>query len=333
MSTQYATFTVGDLFFGIDVLRVQEVLRYQEMTSIPLAPRCGRGLDQLARPNRHRHRHAPQARAAASPGGRPPMNMVVRSEDGPVSLLVDEIGDVLQPDQDLFETPRPDNAPKISRELLQGVYKLRAGCCWLSIRTGRWVSKRRRAPEKSTNRKGFIHMATQLKNPSCALQLRAPGSTTARRLRRPAATSETRTSNCCSAKSAAWPTSTMPATSIPDCRWKTSMGISGRWPSHQRDGRRAISASKKRRWPAWTSSHVGNFEAPLERFPARRRSSTRQSSGCARTSKRFIVEMARMSEEHNKGDIDVLHSARQVPGRFSHHGAGRQRHGRRAISP
>jgi len=29
---QFSTFFVADLFFGVDVLRVQEVLRYQEMT-------------------------------------------------------------------------------------------------------------------------------------------------------------------------------------------------------------------------------------------------------------------------------------------------------------
>jgi len=29
---------VADLFFGVDVLRVQEVLRFQQMTRVPLAP-------------------------------------------------------------------------------------------------------------------------------------------------------------------------------------------------------------------------------------------------------------------------------------------------------
>jgi purine-binding chemotaxis protein CheW len=57
------------------------------------------------------------------PDDRLPMNMVVRSEDGPVSLLVDEIGDVLQPEEDKFEPP-PENAPAASRKLLAGVYKL-----------------------------------------------------------------------------------------------------------------------------------------------------------------------------------------------------------------
>ena len=34
---QFATFTVGDLFFGVEVLEVQEVLRFHEMTPVPSA--------------------------------------------------------------------------------------------------------------------------------------------------------------------------------------------------------------------------------------------------------------------------------------------------------
>ncbi len=52
------------------------------------------------------------------------MNMVVRTDEGPVSLLVDEIGDVLQPDSAAFE-PAPDSVPAQVRELLHGVYKLK----------------------------------------------------------------------------------------------------------------------------------------------------------------------------------------------------------------
>ncbi len=51
------------------------------------------------------------------------MNMVVRSEDGAVSLLVDEIGDVLEVRADDYEPP-PDNMSREQRELIQGVYKL-----------------------------------------------------------------------------------------------------------------------------------------------------------------------------------------------------------------
>ena len=52
-----------------------------------------------------------------------PMNMVVRSDDGAVSLLVDEIGDVLEVRRDDFESA-PDSMPAGQREMIEGVYKL-----------------------------------------------------------------------------------------------------------------------------------------------------------------------------------------------------------------
>ena len=121
---QYATFTVADVFFGIDVLRVQEVLRYQEMTRIPLAPTVAEGLINLrgqivtALDMRRRLGFAPRSSEHL------PMNLVVRSEEGPVSLLVDEIGDVLQLEGSDFESA-PDNLTSAARELIQGVYKLK----------------------------------------------------------------------------------------------------------------------------------------------------------------------------------------------------------------
>jgi purine-binding chemotaxis protein CheW len=124
INAQYATFVVDDLFFGIDVLRVQEVLRYQEMTRIPLAPSVAEGLINLrgqivtALDMRRRLGLAPRDE------GRLPMNLVVRTEEGPVSLLVDEIGDVLQLDHGDFESA-PDNLTPAARELVQGVYKLK----------------------------------------------------------------------------------------------------------------------------------------------------------------------------------------------------------------
>ena len=36
---QLATFLVDRFYFGVPVLQVQEVLRYQDMTRVPLAPR------------------------------------------------------------------------------------------------------------------------------------------------------------------------------------------------------------------------------------------------------------------------------------------------------
>jgi purine-binding chemotaxis protein CheW len=57
-------------------------------------------------------------------GDHPPMNMVVRTEDGAVSLLVDEIGDVLDVDSSAYERP-PENLDHAARDVILGVYKLK----------------------------------------------------------------------------------------------------------------------------------------------------------------------------------------------------------------
>src|SRR5690349_12857723 len=93
---QFATFFVGDLCFGIEVMRVQEVLRYQEITRVPEAPSVIEGLinlrGQIVTAIDMRRRLGLPDR----PEGIVPMNMVVRCEDGALSLLVDEIGDVIE---------------------------------------------------------------------------------------------------------------------------------------------------------------------------------------------------------------------------------------------
>lgn len=120
---QYSTFCIDKLFFGIEVLKVQEVLRYLEMTSVPLAPDVIEGLINLrgqivTAVDMRRRLGLPKRKE-----GETPMNMVVRSEEGAVSLLVDEIGDVLQVPADSYEPP-PDNMPREQREIIDGVYKL-----------------------------------------------------------------------------------------------------------------------------------------------------------------------------------------------------------------
>ena len=52
-----------------------------------------------------------------------PMNVVVRSEDGAVSLLVDEIGDVVEVEESSFETP-PETLRGSVRTMILGVHKL-----------------------------------------------------------------------------------------------------------------------------------------------------------------------------------------------------------------
>ena len=52
-----------------------------------------------------------------------PMNIVVKTQLGAFSLLVDRIGDVLELSDDSFEAP-PDNLDGMARELIQRAYKL-----------------------------------------------------------------------------------------------------------------------------------------------------------------------------------------------------------------
>ncbi|HEY9073267.1 MAG TPA: chemotaxis protein CheW, partial [Desulfobaccales bacterium] len=90
---QFSTFVVDHLLFGVEVEKVQEVIRYQEMTRVPLAPPVVKGLinlrGQIVTAIDLRRRLGLRERATADL----PMNVVIRHDDGAVSLLVDEIGD------------------------------------------------------------------------------------------------------------------------------------------------------------------------------------------------------------------------------------------------
>jgi purine-binding chemotaxis protein CheW len=120
---QLATFTLAEHLFGVEVSRVQEVLRYQPSTKVHLAPNAIGGLMNLrgqvvtSVDLRRRLSLAPRAEDAE------PMNVVVRVDGEVVSLLVDAIGDVVSVSQDVFETP-PSTLSARERELITGAYKL-----------------------------------------------------------------------------------------------------------------------------------------------------------------------------------------------------------------
>ena len=123
-TTQFCTFFLGDLLLGVEVLKVQEVIRLQSMTKVPLAPPTVRGLINLrgqivlAVDLRQRLELPPAVGRADL------MNVVVRDGESAVSLLVDDIGDVLELSADRFEPP-PDTLTGVARELVRGVYQLK----------------------------------------------------------------------------------------------------------------------------------------------------------------------------------------------------------------
>src|SRR3954464_8220425 len=114
--TQYCTFYLDGHYFGLDVLKVQEIIRYQEMTRIPLAPPVIRGLINLRGQivtaiDLRRRLDLPDR-----PADQPPGHVVVRTDHGAVSFLVDDVGDVMVVDEALFERP-PETLKGSSREL------------------------------------------------------------------------------------------------------------------------------------------------------------------------------------------------------------------------
>lgn len=122
-SKQYCTFYLGEQCFGLDVLTVQEIVRHQPLTRVPLAHPMVRGLinlrGQIVTAIDLRLRLDLPARDDCREG----VNVVVETDDGAVSLLVDEIGDVLEVTEQDFERP-PETLQGSARELIHGAYKL-----------------------------------------------------------------------------------------------------------------------------------------------------------------------------------------------------------------
>jgi purine-binding chemotaxis protein CheW len=120
---QFCTFRLGDLLFGVEVLCVQEVLLKQQMTRLPLVSSVVSGLINLRGQIVTAIDLRMRLGMPALDEGREAMNVVVRANDTAFSLVVDEIGDVLDVDPELFEAP-PETLTGVARELILGAYKL-----------------------------------------------------------------------------------------------------------------------------------------------------------------------------------------------------------------
>ncbi len=120
---QFCTFYLDKLLFGVESQRIQEVMREVELTSVPLAPAGVRGLMNLrgqivaALDLRCRLDLPPRSDERAS------MCVVVRTPEGALSLLVDDIGDVVEVREETFERP-PETLRGAVCEVILGVHKL-----------------------------------------------------------------------------------------------------------------------------------------------------------------------------------------------------------------
>jgi chemotaxis signal transduction protein len=120
---QFCTFYLDKRLFGIELLKVQEVIQRLELTEVPLAPEVVRGLmnlrGQIVMGIDLRRRLG----FTDCPPEIIPMNVVVRTGGESVSLLVDEIGDVVEIGEESFEPP-PETLQGKVRSMILGVHKL-----------------------------------------------------------------------------------------------------------------------------------------------------------------------------------------------------------------
>ena len=121
-STELATFYVGKALCGIDILNIQEINKHFEVTTVPQAAEYvvgvlnlrGRivtildlgkklGLSQIEKDKNNR-------------------NIIVRSQDEHIGLMVDSISDVVTADTDRIESS-PSNINGLKGKFFQGVLK------------------------------------------------------------------------------------------------------------------------------------------------------------------------------------------------------------------
>ena len=117
------TFMVGDLYCGLEVERVQEVISYRRLTRVPLAPPEVLGLINLRGEIVTAIDLRRRLRLDSAAPAEEPMNVVARGEDGAFSFVVDRIEDVVELERDDFEAT-PETLDDGIRHLVQGVCKV-----------------------------------------------------------------------------------------------------------------------------------------------------------------------------------------------------------------
>lgn len=122
-TVQLCSFTVADLVCGIDIEHIQEVIVEHPITEVPLAPEVVEGLINLRGTVVTVVDLRKRLGIAPRPEGQSPSHVVVRHGGSIISLLVDEIGDVVDAAK-ADEEPPPRTLRESARAHVDRVYKL-----------------------------------------------------------------------------------------------------------------------------------------------------------------------------------------------------------------
>jgi purine-binding chemotaxis protein CheW len=120
---QFCTFYLNNLLFGVESQKIQEVVTYRELRPVPLAPPVVSGLMNLRGQVVVALELRRQLELPDRPANMLPVCLVVRAAGGTVCLLADEVGNVVEVEEETFE-PSPETLSPRLRSVILGVHKL-----------------------------------------------------------------------------------------------------------------------------------------------------------------------------------------------------------------
>lgn len=124
MSTnQFSTFRVDGRYYGVNVKLVQEITKAMPLTPVPLAPDYVAGLINLRGQIATAIGLRELFKLSPSPDNSSCINVICKSDGPLLALVVDEIGDVLEVEDILFEST-PNTVSPVVAQFMSGVYKL-----------------------------------------------------------------------------------------------------------------------------------------------------------------------------------------------------------------
>lgn len=122
-TTKYATFSIGGETFGVEALNVQEIVLYQRMTKVPHSAEYILGLinlrGQIVTAIDLRYRLTGKKIEITEES----MNFILKTEQGTCSVIVDDVGDVMDIGENIME-PAPETMDKRMRQYVDKICKL-----------------------------------------------------------------------------------------------------------------------------------------------------------------------------------------------------------------
>lgn len=119
---QLCTFYINEHLFGIEVDRVQEVIKQHQITPLPLSPTFVGGLINLRGQIVMVIDLKDKMNLAKSLENSAQMNIVLRHADSLISLLVDSVGDVISVSPEQIESEHHHLPPEVSK-MIMGICK------------------------------------------------------------------------------------------------------------------------------------------------------------------------------------------------------------------